>query len=60
MGKFNLGMVEDLRLDFKENFSTVLQEYKVDVFIRSYKDIEGLNPEFYQHKVNLAQDANLV
>ena len=38
---------------------TLLTEYK-DFFAWSHEDMKGLDPKFYQHKINLATDANPV
>ena len=37
----------------------LLKEYK-DVFAWSYVDMEGINPKFYQHKINLKEGAKPV
>ena len=34
----------------------LLKEYK-DVFSWSHEDMKGLDPKFFQHKINLATDA---
>ena len=38
---------------------SLLTEYK-DVFAWSHEDMKGLDPKFYQHKINLAADAKPV
>jgi division protein CdvB (Snf7/Vps24/ESCRT-III family) len=52
----NVLVAKELDTDFKEQLTNVLDEYK-DVFAWSYEDMNGLNPEFYHHKINLAKDA---
>ena len=37
----------------------LLTEYK-DVFAWSHEDMKGLDPKFYQHKINLTVDAKPV
>ena len=37
----------------------LLQEYN-DVFAWSHEDMKGLEPKFYQHKINLGNDVKLV
>jgi hypothetical protein len=63
--ELNLGTAEEPRnvliskefdTEFKEQLTNVLRAYK-DVLAWSYEDMKGLNPEFYQHKINLAKDA---
>jgi hypothetical protein len=50
-------IAKELHAEFKEQLTHVLQMYK-DVFVWSYEDMNGLNPEFYHHKINLAKDAS--
>ena len=38
---------------------TLLYEYW-DVFAWLHEDMEGLDPKFYQHEINLSTDAKLV
>ena len=54
-----LSIAEDLLPDQKETMLALLKEYK-DVFGWSHKDMKGLDPKFYQHKINLATDAKPV
>ena len=42
--------------EIKEELHTLLKEYK-DVFAWSYSDMEGIDPSFYQHRINLKDDA---
>jgi hypothetical protein len=49
-------VAKELDMDFEEQLTKVLREYK-DLFAWSYEDMKGLNPEFYDHKINLAKDA---
>ena len=37
----------------------LLRDFK-DVFAWSHEDMKGLDPKFYQHKINLATDAKPV
>ena len=37
----------------------LLRDFK-DVFAWSHEDMKGLDPKFYQHKINLAMDAKPV
>ena len=37
----------------------LLHEYK-DVFAQSHEEMEGLDPKFYQHQINLVTDVKLV
>jgi hypothetical protein len=48
----NVLIAKGLDPEFKEQLTHVLQTYK-DVFVWSYEDMKGLNPEFYHHKINL-------
>ena len=43
-----------LEEDFKQHLVGLLKE-KEDVFAWSYSDMEGINPKFYQHKINLKE-----
>jgi hypothetical protein len=52
----NILVVKELDADFKEQLTKFLREYK-DIFAWSYKDMKGLNLEFYHQKINLAKDA---
>jgi hypothetical protein len=52
----NVPIAKGLDPEFKEQLTHVLKTYK-DVFVWSYEDMKGLNPEFYHHKINLAKDA---
>ena len=54
-----LSISKDLLLDQKEAMLALLKEYK-DVFTWSHEDVKGLDPKFYQHKINLAIDAKPV
>jgi hypothetical protein len=55
----NVLVAKELDVDFKEQLTKVLREYK-DVFAWSYDNMKGLNPTFYHHKIKLAKDAILV
>ena len=44
----------ELEIQFKEQLVQLLKEYR-DVFAWSYADMEGINPKFYQHKINLKE-----
>ena len=46
----------ELEEQFKEQLVQLLKEYK-DVFAWSYTDMEGIDPKFYQHKINLKEGA---
>ena len=41
------------RAEFKTELTRTLKEYK-DVFTWSYEDMQGLDPQFHQHKINLS------
>lgn len=45
-----------LEEQFKEELMKLLKEYQ-DVFAWSYADMEGIDPKFYQHKINLKEGA---
>ena len=45
-----------LKGQIKEELHCLLKEYK-DVFAWSYSDMEGIDPSFYQHRINLRDDA---
>ena len=49
----------ELEEDFKQQLVGLLKEYK-DVFAWSYADMEGINPKFDQHKINLKEGTKLV
>ena len=64
----NLGMADDPKIvkigtwlprEFKEKLTAILQEYK-DVFAWSYDEIKCIDPKFYQHHIQLQEDANPV
>ena len=38
---------------FKTELAQTLREYR-DVLAWSYEDMKGLDPQFYQHKINLS------
>ena len=46
-------MAKDLQATFKTKLTETLHEYR-DVFAWSYEDMKGLDPQFYQHKINLS------
>ena len=61
----NLGTTEEpsmvkvskrLDKDMKEKLQKLLEEFK-DVFAWSYKDMKGIDPQFYQHRIDLKEDA---
>ena len=54
-----LSIVKELLQDQREAMIALLTEYK-DVFAWSHEDMKGLNPKFYQHKINLETDAKPV
>ena len=54
-----LSIAKELRLEQREAMIILLKEYK-DVFAWSHKDMKGLDPKFYQHKINLATHAKPV
>ena len=43
----------------KAPMTVLLREFK-DVFAWSHEEMKGLDPKFYQHKINLATDAKLI
>ena len=51
-----LSISKDLMPSEKTAMTELLQEFK-DVFAWSHEDMKGLDPKFYQHKINLATDA---
>ena len=54
-----LSIAKELLPDHREAMIALLTEYK-DVFVWSHEDMKGLDPKFYQHKINLATDAKPV
>ena len=48
-----------LPVAFKEKLTAILQEYK-DVFAWSYDEMKGIDPKFYQHHIQLQEDAKPV
>ena len=46
-------IVKNLPETFKTELTQTLREYR-DVFTWSYEDMKGLDPQFYQHKINLS------
>ena len=48
-----------LEEDFKQELVKLLKEYK-NVLSWLYLDMEGINPKFYQHKINLKEGATPV
>ena len=54
-----LSIAKELAPDQKQAMIALLTEYK-DVFAWSHEDMKGLDPKFYQHKINLAADAKPV
>ena len=42
----------ELEKQFKEQLVQLLKEYR-DVFAWTYTDMEGIDPKFYEHKINL-------
>ena len=54
-----LSIARDLTSGEKMAMTELLREYR-DVFAWSHKDIKGLDPKFYQHKINLSIDAKPV
>ena len=54
-----LSIAKELLPDQKKSMIALLIEYK-DVFAWSHEDMKGLDPKFYQHKINLASDAKPV
>ena len=47
---------KNLDNEFREQMINLLKEYK-SVFAWSYKDMQGIDPTFYQHKIDLQKDA---
>ena len=54
-----LSIVKGLLPSQKEAMIALLKEYK-DVSAWSHEDMKGLDPKFYQHKINLSTDEKLV
>ena len=54
-----LSIAKELAPNQKQAMIALLTEYK-DVFAWSHEDMKGLDPKFYQHKINLAADAKPV
>ena len=54
-----LSIAKELLPDQREAMIALLTEYK-EVFTWSQEDMKGLEPKFYQHKINLAIDAKPV
>ena len=54
-----LSIAKELLPDQRNAMIALLTEYK-DVFAWSHEDMKGLDPKFYQHKINLATDAKPV
>ena len=54
-----LSIARDLTSGEKTTMKKLLWEYK-DVFAWSHVDMKGLDPKFYQHKINLSTDAKSV
>ena len=48
-----------LEQQFKDQLVQLLKEYR-DAFAWSYTDMEGIDPKFYQHKINLKEGAVLI
>ena len=46
----------ELEKQFKEQLVQLLKEYR-DVFAWTYTDMEGIDPKFYEHKINLKEGA---
>ena len=46
----------ELEKQFKEQLVQLLREYR-DVFAWTYTDMEGIDPKFYKHKINLKEGA---
>ena len=44
----------ELEKQFKEQLVQLLKEYR-DVFAWSYTDMEGIDPKFYEHKINMKE-----
>ena len=54
-----LSIAKDLVPSEKTTMIELLKEYK-DVFAWSHEDMQGLDPKFYQHKINLSTNAKPV
>ena len=54
-----LSIAKDFVPSEKTTMIELLKEYK-DVFAWSHEDMQGLDPKFYQHKINLSTDAKPV
>ena len=54
-----LSIANDLMPSEKTAMTELLREYK-DVFAWSHEGMRGLDPKFYQHKINLAIDVKPV
>ena len=54
-----LSIAKDLMPSEKKAMTELLQEFR-DVFTWSHEDMKGLDPKFYQHKINLVMDAKPV
>ena len=42
--------------EFKAELKQILMQYK-DIFAWDYSDMKGIDPTFYQHRINLKKDA---
>ena len=51
-----LSIAKDLMPNEKTAMTELLREFK-DIFAWSHEDMKGLDPKFYQHKINLDMDA---
>lgn len=47
---------KSLEGEFREDMLNLHKEYK-SVFAWSYKDMKGIDPTFYQHRIDLRKDA---
>ena len=45
-----------LQSDFQTELVSLLREFR-DVFASDYSDMNGLDPQFYQHRIHLKPDA---
>lgn len=54
-----VGVNKNLSEQFKVEARKVFEEYK-DVFAWEHKDLKGVDPKVYQHRIPLVQDANPV
>ena len=52
-----VNVVKEMPLQEKLAMIEVLKEFR-DVFAWSYKDMQGLDPQLYQHQIHLSKDAN--